>query len=70
SQPSPAQNLNTGAGGGCEVELDAAPAVLLAVVVVVVLLLSGLLVTPSLPSENMYDLEVTQLWISHQCPPQ
>ncbi|MCI83852.1 hypothetical protein A2U01_0105128, partial [Trifolium medium] len=33
SQPSPAQNLNTVADGGCEVEPDAAPAVLLAVVV-------------------------------------
>ncbi|MCI98037.1 hypothetical protein A2U01_0119340, partial [Trifolium medium] len=61
---------NTGAGGRCEVEPDAAHVVLLTVVVVVVLLLPGLPVTPSLPSENMYDLEVAQLWISHQCPPQ
>ncbi|MCI63874.1 hypothetical protein A2U01_0085131, partial [Trifolium medium] len=40
SQPSPAQNLYTGVAGGCEVEPDAAPAVLPAVVVAVVLLLS------------------------------
>ncbi|MCI97120.1 hypothetical protein A2U01_0118420, partial [Trifolium medium] len=49
---------------------DAAPAVLLAVVVAVVLLLPELPVTPSLPSKKMYDLEVAQLWLSHQYPPQ
>ncbi|MCI90385.1 hypothetical protein A2U01_0111677, partial [Trifolium medium] len=64
------QNLYTGAAGGCEVEPDAAPAVLLAVVVaVVLLLLPGLPVNPSLPFEKMYDLEVAQRWISRQCPP-
>ncbi|MCI47523.1 hypothetical protein A2U01_0068765, partial [Trifolium medium] len=31
-QPSPAQNLNTGADGGCKVDPDAAPDVLPAVV--------------------------------------
>ncbi|MCI50421.1 hypothetical protein A2U01_0071665, partial [Trifolium medium] len=68
SHPSPAQNQNNGAAGGCEEESDAAPAVVLAVVVVVVLLLlSGLPVNPSLPSERMYDLEVAQHWLSHQC---
>ncbi|MCI82826.1 hypothetical protein A2U01_0104100, partial [Trifolium medium] len=61
----PAQNLNTGADGGCEVDPDAA--VLLAVVVAVVLLL--LPVTPSLPSERKYDQEVAQHWQSHLCPP-
>ncbi|MCI66827.1 hypothetical protein A2U01_0088085, partial [Trifolium medium] len=66
SQPSLAQNLNNGAAGGCEVEPDAAPAVLLAVV----LLLPRLPVNPSLPSGKMYDLEVVQQWISHLCPPQ
>ncbi|MCI48111.1 hypothetical protein A2U01_0069354, partial [Trifolium medium] len=69
SQPSPTHNQNSGAAGECEVESDAALAVLPAVVVVVVLLLPGLPVTPSLPSEKMYDLEVAQRWISHQCPP-
>ncbi|MCI65277.1 hypothetical protein A2U01_0086535, partial [Trifolium medium] len=68
SQPSQAQNLNTGADGGCEVEPNAAPAVLPAVVVVVVLLLPVLHVTPSLPSERMYDQEVAQRWLSHPCP--
>ncbi|MCI57816.1 hypothetical protein A2U01_0079067, partial [Trifolium medium] len=43
TQPSPAQNLNTGAGGGCEVEPDVADAVLPAEVVAVVLLLLPLL---------------------------
>ncbi|MCI92233.1 hypothetical protein A2U01_0113529, partial [Trifolium medium] len=51
--------------GGCEVEPDAAPAVLLAVV----LLLPALHVTPSLPSEIMYDPEVALRWLSHPCPP-
>ncbi|MCI87074.1 hypothetical protein A2U01_0108355, partial [Trifolium medium] len=52
-QPSPGQNLYTGAAGGCEVEHDAAPAVLPAVVVaVVLLLLPELPVTSSLPSEK------------------
>ncbi|MCI60980.1 hypothetical protein A2U01_0082236, partial [Trifolium medium] len=47
------------------VDPDAAPAVLPAVVVaVVLLLLSGLPLTPSLPFEKMYDLEVTQRWLS------
>ncbi|MCI74860.1 hypothetical protein A2U01_0096124, partial [Trifolium medium] len=64
----PAQNLNTGADGGCKVEPDVAAAVLLAVVMAVVLLL--LPVTLSMPSENTCDLGVAQLWISHQCPPQ
>ncbi|MCI89029.1 hypothetical protein A2U01_0110317, partial [Trifolium medium] len=36
SQPSPAQNQNTGVAEGCKVEPDAAPAVLPAVVVAVV----------------------------------
>ncbi|MCI46835.1 hypothetical protein A2U01_0068076, partial [Trifolium medium] len=45
SQPSPAQNLNTGAAEGYEVELDAAPAVVLVVVTVVVLLLPVLPLT-------------------------
>ncbi|MCI95524.1 hypothetical protein A2U01_0116822, partial [Trifolium medium] len=45
SQPSPAQNLNTGAAKGCEVEPDVAPAVVLAVVAVVLLLLPVLPVT-------------------------
>ncbi|MCI68831.1 hypothetical protein A2U01_0090092, partial [Trifolium medium] len=63
------QNLNTGADGGCEVEPDAAHAVMM-VVVVVLLLLLGLPVTPSLPSENTCDLGVAQRWISHKCPPQ
>ncbi|MCI84050.1 hypothetical protein A2U01_0105326, partial [Trifolium medium] len=40
SRPSPAQNLNTGANEGCEVDPDAAPALLLAVV---------LLLLPELP---------------------
>ncbi|MCI72354.1 hypothetical protein A2U01_0093617, partial [Trifolium medium] len=40
SQPSPAQNLYTGAAEGCEVEPDVAPTVLLAVV---------LLLLPKLP---------------------
>ncbi|MCI86773.1 hypothetical protein A2U01_0108054, partial [Trifolium medium] len=54
----------------CEVEPDAAPAVLLVVVVVVVLLLLPVLpVTPSLPSEKMYDPEVALRWLSHLCPP-
>ncbi|MCI95094.1 hypothetical protein A2U01_0116392, partial [Trifolium medium] len=46
-------------------------AVLPAVVVAVVLLLllPALSVTPSLPSEKMYDLEVAKLGLSHQCPP-
>ncbi|MCI82623.1 hypothetical protein A2U01_0103897, partial [Trifolium medium] len=66
----PAQNQNNGAAGGCEVEPDVAHAVLLTVVVaVVLLLLPGLPVTPSMPSEKMYDLEVAQRWLSHQCPP-
>ncbi|MCI68632.1 hypothetical protein A2U01_0089893 [Trifolium medium] len=70
-QPSPAQNQNTGAAGGCELEPDAAPVVVLAVVVaVVLLLLPGLPITPSMPSENMCDLGIAQRWISHQCPPQ
>ncbi|MCI72868.1 hypothetical protein A2U01_0094132, partial [Trifolium medium] len=70
SQPSTAHNLNTGAGGGCEEEPDAAPTVLpVVVVVVVLLLLPELPVTPSPPSEKMYDLEVAQRWLSHQCPP-
>ncbi|MCI74847.1 hypothetical protein A2U01_0096111, partial [Trifolium medium] len=65
-----AQNLNTGADRGCEVEPDAASAVLLAVVVVVVLLLLPVLpVSPALPSGRKYDLEVAQPWLSHQCPP-
>ncbi|MCI97126.1 hypothetical protein A2U01_0118426, partial [Trifolium medium] len=46
----------------CEVDHDAAPAVLPAVVFL-------LPVNPSLPSERKYDLEVAQLWLSHQCPP-
>ncbi|MCI96362.1 hypothetical protein A2U01_0117662 [Trifolium medium] len=62
--------MNTGADGGCEVDPDAAPAVLLTVVVVVVLLqLPVLSVTPSLPSEKMHDQEVAQRWLSHPCPP-
>ncbi|MCI58201.1 hypothetical protein A2U01_0079455, partial [Trifolium medium] len=65
--PSPAQNQNNGAAGGCEEEPDVA-AVLPAVVVAVVLPL--LPVTPSLPSERMYDLEVARCWLSHKCPPQ
>ncbi|MCI51103.1 hypothetical protein A2U01_0072347, partial [Trifolium medium] len=70
SQLSPAQNQNTGAASGCKVEPDAAPAVLPAVVVAVVLLLQPELpVALSLPSERMYDLEVAQCWLSHQCPP-
>ncbi|MCI91628.1 hypothetical protein A2U01_0112922, partial [Trifolium medium] len=69
SQPSPAQNPNTGAAGGCEVEPNAAPVVLLAVVVaVVLLLLPGLPVNLSAPSENMCDQGVAQNWISHPCP--
>ncbi|MCI58998.1 hypothetical protein A2U01_0080253, partial [Trifolium medium] len=60
-----------GAAGGCEVEPDAAPAVLPAVVVdVVLLLLPELSVTLSLPSEKRYEPEVAQRWLSHQCPPQ
>ncbi|MCI65689.1 hypothetical protein A2U01_0086947, partial [Trifolium medium] len=52
----------------CEVDPDVAPAVLPAVVVaVVLLLLPRLPVNPSLPSERKYDLEVAQLWLSHQC---
>ncbi|MCI39170.1 hypothetical protein A2U01_0060401, partial [Trifolium medium] len=39
SQPSAAHNLNNGAAGGCEVDPDAAFAVLPAVVVAVVLML-------------------------------
>ncbi|MCI67806.1 hypothetical protein A2U01_0089065, partial [Trifolium medium] len=74
SQPSPARNLYTGAAGGCEVEPDAASAVVLAVVlavvVVVVLLLPVLPVDLSLPSESMSDRRASQHWISHQCPPQ
>ncbi|MCI79581.1 hypothetical protein A2U01_0100852, partial [Trifolium medium] len=58
-----------GADGGCEVEPDAAPAVLLAVVLAVVLLLPALPVNPSLPSEKIYDQEVAQRWLSHLCPP-
>ncbi|MCI82132.1 hypothetical protein A2U01_0103406, partial [Trifolium medium] len=53
-----------GAAGGCKVEPDAAPAALPAVAVAVVVLL--LPVTPSLPSEKRYDLEVTQRGLSHQ----
>ncbi|MCI74657.1 hypothetical protein A2U01_0095921, partial [Trifolium medium] len=68
--PSPAQNLNTGADGGCKVEPDAAPTVLLAVVVAVVLqLLPELPVVLSPPSERKYDQGVTQLGLSHPCPP-
>ncbi|MCI85916.1 hypothetical protein A2U01_0107195, partial [Trifolium medium] len=63
SQPSPAHNQNSGAAGGCEVDLDAV------VLPAVVLLLPGLPVTPALPSERMYDPEVAQLWLSHLCPP-
>ncbi|MCI77916.1 hypothetical protein A2U01_0099186, partial [Trifolium medium] len=66
SQPSPAQNQNTSAAGGCKVEPDAALAVLPAVVL---LLQPELPVALSLPSERMYDLEVAQCWLSHQCPP-
>ncbi|MCI81603.1 hypothetical protein A2U01_0102877, partial [Trifolium medium] len=63
-------NMNTGADGGCEVEPDAAPALLLSVVVaVVLLLLPELPVNSSLPSGRMYDLEVAQRWLSHPCPP-
>ncbi|MCI25215.1 hypothetical protein A2U01_0046404, partial [Trifolium medium] len=72
SQPSPAQNPNTGAAKGCEVEPDAALAVLLAVVVVavVLLLLPGLPLNLSMPSKNRSDQGVAQRWISHRCPPQ
>ncbi|MCI98050.1 hypothetical protein A2U01_0119353, partial [Trifolium medium] len=67
--PSPAHNQNSGAAGECEVDPDAAVAMLLAVVVaVVLLLLPGLPVTPVLPSKKMYDQEVAQRWLSHQCP--
>ncbi|MCI84255.1 hypothetical protein A2U01_0105531, partial [Trifolium medium] len=48
SQPSPAQNLYTGAAGGCEVEPDATPAVVLVVVLVVVVAVV-LLLLPVLP---------------------
>ncbi|MCI91894.1 hypothetical protein A2U01_0113189, partial [Trifolium medium] len=63
-----AQNLNTGADGGYEVDPDAVvlPAV---VVAVVLMLLPGLPVSPALPAERRYNLEVAQLWLSHQCPP-
>ncbi|MCI37048.1 hypothetical protein A2U01_0058272, partial [Trifolium medium] len=37
TQSSPTQSRNTGAAGGCEVDLDVAPAVLPAVVVVLLL---------------------------------
>ncbi|MCI66157.1 hypothetical protein A2U01_0087415, partial [Trifolium medium] len=67
SQPSTAQNPNTGAVEGCEVEPDATPAVLLAEVVAVVLLLLPL--NLSLPSESMCDQGAAQDWISHRCPP-
>ncbi|MCI88039.1 hypothetical protein A2U01_0109325, partial [Trifolium medium] len=51
---------------GCEVDPDAAPAVLPAVVL---LLLPVLPVSPALPSERKYDEEVAQRWQSHQCTP-
>ncbi|MCI56290.1 hypothetical protein A2U01_0077541, partial [Trifolium medium] len=56
----------------CEVDPDATAAVLPAVVVAVVLLLllPGLPVTLSLTSEKMYDQEVAQRCLSHQCHPQ
>ncbi|MCI76531.1 hypothetical protein A2U01_0097801, partial [Trifolium medium] len=61
-------NLNTGADGGCEVDPDAD--VLPAMVVdVVLLLLPELPLNPAQPSKRMYDLEVAQLGLSHQCPP-
>ncbi|MCI71349.1 hypothetical protein A2U01_0092612 [Trifolium medium] len=44
-QSSPAQNQNNGAAGGCEVEPDAALAVVLVVVVVLLQLLPVLHVT-------------------------
>ncbi|MCI71940.1 hypothetical protein A2U01_0093203, partial [Trifolium medium] len=67
-QSSPAQNLNTGAGGGCEVDPDnvVLPAVVMAVVL---LLLPELPVNPALSAGRRYDLEVAQLGLSHQCPP-
>ncbi|MCI48504.1 hypothetical protein A2U01_0069747, partial [Trifolium medium] len=68
SQPSPVQNMYTGAAGECKVEPDAAPTVLPAVVVLL-LLLPELPVTPSLLSEKMYDLKVAPRGLSHQCPP-
>ncbi|MCI29008.1 hypothetical protein A2U01_0050212, partial [Trifolium medium] len=52
SQPSPAQNLNTGTVKGCEVEPDAAPAVVL---VVAVVLLPGMPLNLSPPSGSMCD---------------
>ncbi|MCI57038.1 hypothetical protein A2U01_0078289, partial [Trifolium medium] len=61
-------NQNSGAAGGCEVDPDAT--VLPTVVVAVALLLPGLPVAPALPSERMYDQEVAQRRLSHQCPPQ
>ncbi|MCI51463.1 hypothetical protein A2U01_0072707, partial [Trifolium medium] len=57
SQPSPAQNLNTGAAEGCEVEPDATPVVVLVVVGAVVLLLP---LNLSPPSESMCDRGVSQ----------
>ncbi|MCI96338.1 hypothetical protein A2U01_0117638, partial [Trifolium medium] len=67
TQPSPAQNLNTGADGGCKVESDAAVLPTVVVVVVLLLLLPELPINPTLPAERKYDLEVAQLGLSHQC---
>ncbi|MCI78616.1 hypothetical protein A2U01_0099887, partial [Trifolium medium] len=54
-----------GADGGCEVDPDAAPAMLPAVVM---LLLPVLPVALSMPAERRYDQGVAQLGLSHLRP--